>query len=500
MRPRFPDDVFAVRRLDAAPPNVLSRLVPTALQRRAFLIAGAGISMSYPTELPSGRELSRRLAAWADSNGLQNAMVGIDREDLGVVAEAVEDAASRAVLLRALQDLADWRRARFNLCHFTIAMLYAEGLLTMSFTANWDDKVRQAADQIDGLDLSCPCDTTSLETATSPRFVHLHGHIDHLDTLVATTRDLAGPQALAWTEPQFAGTLAQAEAVLVGFAAEPQYVVQTIERMRSATGRDPVAVVSTHSQADFCAGSPALAAAAGVDSGSDRYVRLDACEALTEVLRVFYRSRLDDIIEEAERRAQQIINGKWDLGGSSLSSLREVFLGGSIDALLHFLWQGAALADDPDGAAQPILGSRESDLASLIATILILGSCSDVLGLARLSSGISLQRGAGDVHAWPLMPFQPQRAASAYGAAVRNSNAFIRPKDAGVPLLLVCARTFGAVPRYGHPLLTGAPSGSTIAGGVRIPTDVLDLDDLEDRIVRFVGSFPPTLGDLVRVA
>jgi hypothetical protein len=501
MRPRFVDDVFAARRLDAAPPAELNRLVPTVLQHRAFLLTGAGISVSVPTGLPSGRELANRLAEWAEQNGLQNAVIGVNRDDLGLVAEAVEDASTRSILIRALLCLTGWRRAPFNLCHFAIAMLYAEGLLDVSFTANWDDKVHEAADWVEGLDLSCPCDIATLNVATTPRFVHMHGHVEHPDTLVATARDLGRPEALAWTEPQFAATLAQADAVLVGFAAEPEYVVETIRQMRIATGRDPIAVVSTQTRADFLAQSPTLAAATGIDNDPLSYVRLDACEALTEPLRVFYGSRLSHILSEAEQRAQQIIDGRWVLSPATVASAREAFLGHSVDELLQFLWQGAALEDDPDSAAQPNLRSREDDLTSLLTTLLILASCSDVSALDRLPNGIRLQRLIGDVHVWPLMPFEHVRAATAYSAAVKNSSMFVRPTDPGVPLLLVCARTFGAVPRHGHPLLAGAPRPGALAGAVRIPTDVLNLDDLEDRVVRLPAGtpHPPALGDLVRI-
>jgi hypothetical protein len=197
----------------------------------------------------------------------------------------------------------------------------------------------------------------------------MHGHVDHPDTLVATTRDLGRPGAIAWTEPQLAGTLAQAEAVLVGFAAEPEYVIRTIEQMRVATGRDPIAVISIQSRADFLAQSPELAVATGIDTDPDRYVQMDACEALAETLRVFYRSRFDQIATEAQQRAEQVIDGRWTLEDEVILRLREAFVGRSVDEFLDFLWQGAALADDPDQADQPSLGPLEADLASLLATL-----------------------------------------------------------------------------------------------------------------------------------
>jgi hypothetical protein len=98
-----------------------------------------------------------------------------DPSDLGEVAEMVEDRFGRPMLISQLVDAADWLGTHFNLVHLAIALMYAEGLLRVGFTANWDRLAQRAAWTIAGLDLSCPCDKPTLAVATPPLFVHMHG-------------------------------------------------------------------------------------------------------------------------------------------------------------------------------------------------------------------------------------------------------------------------------------------------------------------------------------
>ena len=138
---------------------------------------GAGLSAGEPTSLPGGAGVAADLGAWAAGVGIPMGGVA-DPQDLGEVAQAVEDATDEPTLSKQLLDLEPWSSRPFNLAHLSIALLYSEGLLTVSFTANWDPQVKRAAETIEGMQLSCPCNVPTLQVSSPPTFTHIHGCVE----------------------------------------------------------------------------------------------------------------------------------------------------------------------------------------------------------------------------------------------------------------------------------------------------------------------------------
>jgi hypothetical protein len=405
-----------------------------------------------------------------------------DPSDLGEVAEMVEDRFGRPMLISQLVDAADWLGTHFNLVHLAIALMYAEGLLRVGFTANWDRLAQRAAWTIAGLDLSCPCDKPTLAVATPPLFVHMHGDAEHPASLVATNRHLAAPGAIEWTEPQLAAAAIVHELVLIGFAAEPKYVLETIESALAATAGTLVAVLSLSSRADFVAASPELARVTGVDADPDLYVEGPATERLGEALRVCYAHLLRGLLDEGERQARELAP-PLAVTAHGVSLVRDALLGGTLADLLGLLWRAAQLpADSSAEQRQPTVATSGAPVAQALATVFLLSSCSDVTGLDARREGlrVSLHNGRfADL--WIVVPGRPIGTTGAVRQASLTSGRFAYPGDDATPLILVCARTLGLPSTTAPAFLAGSPASGTIASPLRIPADAITLEELDRR-------------------
>jgi hypothetical protein len=394
----------------------------------------------------------------------------------------VEDRFGSAMLTTQLVDAADWNGSHFNLVHLAIALLYAEGLLHVGFTANWDRMALRAAQTIAGLDLSCPCDKATLAVAKPPIFVHLHGTAEHPASLVATNKHLAAPEAIHWTQPQLAAAATIHELVLIGFAAEPAYVLETIERALATIAGIPVAVLSLSSYTDFVADSPELARVTGVDADRDLYVEGSATERLGDALRACYAQFLRDLLDEGERQAREMAP-PLGVTPEGIARTRNALLGGTLAELLGLLWRAAQLpADSTAEQRQPTFATSGEAIAEALATIFLLSSCNDVAGLDARREGlrVSLQSG-GFADLWLVVPGTAIGTTGAVRRASLNSGRFAYPGDDAVPLILVCARTLGLPSSTAPPFLVGSPAGGTVLSPLRIPADAITLEELDRR-------------------
>ena len=500
-RYNFTDASYESRPLSAPIAPELGRLAAKLSQGRVVPISGSGLSAGTPSGLPSGVALGVKLKQWAESMGLGAAMTALARpDDLGDVAEIVETALGRDVLLTEILGMVPWRRTRFNLAHLAIALMFAEGWITVGFTANWDLLVLSAADTVEASDLPCPCDVPTLQASRLPMHVHVHGRVDAPDTLVATTSDLSRPQALDWTEPQLRGALTMGEPMLVGFGVEPAYIIETLEEMLRVVGVSPAAVISLDPQADFVAKSPRLAAATQITANDGPYIAGGATEILGDVVRHRYAQKLGGVITEAERRAAQAVVPPAALTPAGVSLASEVLRGGSLGDLLGLLWRTAVLATNDLSARQPTLNATESELADSLAVLMILCSCADVTAIHVQGEAIQLSYAAGALDVWFVVPPERGQITGAVTASVLASSHFTRPGDELIPLLLICARTFGRPPPGGPvTLLSRGASPGRLTTQQREPIDVLTLDEVDERCRELSGAAPlPALGDIVR--
>jgi hypothetical protein len=188
----------------------------------------------------------------------------------------------------------------------------------------------------------------------------MHGDAEHPASLVATNRHLAAPGAIEWTEPQLAAAAIVHELVLIGFAAEPKYVLETIESALAATAGTLVAVLSLSSRADFVAASRELARVTGVDADPDLYVEGPATERLGDALRVCYAHLLRGLLDEGERQAREL-PPPLGVTAHGVSLVRDALLGGTLADLLGLLWRAGGGSGDQAGRRRfrpaPMTGS-----------------------------------------------------------------------------------------------------------------------------------------------
>ncbi|MEA2372559.1 MAG: hypothetical protein QOH12_2953 [Solirubrobacteraceae bacterium] len=494
----FVENSFAVAVLDHDVDPRLQRLVVRLRQHQVFFLTGAGLSAGSPTDLPTGPRVAEHLRDWAVGEGLGTRLAALAAPlDLGEVAEVLEDAVGRDAVVKYLLKAVPWTRQPFNLGHLVLALLFAEGWLETSFTANWDSCTRCAGESIAGLDLACPCDIPSLRVASSPRYVHLHGQAESPGTLVIKKKDLDEPSAMKWSQPQIAGAIATSEAVVVGFGTEPAYVLRTLEDMLRTMGTSPAAVIDLETENDFVAVSPRLASALGVGSPGSRYVEGRATESLGEVARGCYAAAAREVLVEAERRAKELAAKPLVLRPSVIEQVRSLLMDRPLADLLDWLWRAAQLADD-DVALQPTLRKTAADLEAVLAGLMLLGSCTDVTAVAAVHGGVRLTRHGGDVDVWAVVPEKRVSVTTAVRRAVGASARFTRPGGTGRPLVLFCAGTDGAVPGGGHAKLLGSSAAGALTKATRPAAAVTTLDEVHRRLCTLAArTTSPLLSDLL---
>jgi hypothetical protein len=481
----FEQTSFSDRTLEAEPATEVRHALASLRDRHAFFFTGAGSSVGDPTGLPSGRQLAEILAEWGRETGAAERLEALaDPGDLGEVCAVLVEAFDRETVVREIRKAVDWRESKVNLCHLALALLYAEGMLQISFTANWDPKVEDALDRV-------VCESrprvardrdTMGEVGGDPCLVHLHGHYEHPASLVMTEADLARPDAIQWTNPMLKSALTQNDPIFVGFAAEPEYVIRSLSEMRAAMQRAPAGVIAIEALADFCANSAALADALRLAEDPTRYIQGNALEIMGELLRCCYRKLLSDLLSDAEARARAGEATGAVLSEAGIERVRVALFGLTLERFLGFLWGSAAKVAASGASGQATLLCLRSALAEALAVVMVLASCNAVEELAVKGSGFRLKREDGSpVDLWPALPRDHLNPTDAVKRAYRHGDRFAGPADAAVPLVVVCAGTSGALPRDGKVSLTGSAKPANLAGGMREPRSVIDLSEVDAR-------------------
>lgn len=480
---------------ESVAPELVSLMLPLS-QGRIFFLAGAGISVSQPTGLPTGKQLAELLAQWLRDQNLGSVVDDLgDATDLGEVCEAIEEHTNRDTLNYQLFHSADWKHAHPNLCHFMLALLFGEGLIRRSFTFNWDDKVRQAADVVDAL-LSCAVDGPTLRSGSDPKFVHLHGHVEHPETLIATTGDLS--RSPLWAEPSLESEIHEQEIVLVGFAAEPAYLIEGLKRFKELVNKPPFAVLSRSTLDDFKSSSPQLSELCGFDdgSGASHFIQSDACEALTELVRAHYGAEARRLLNLAGDRAAELASTWGCPSVESLQTLETGVLGQCLFEFLAFAWRGQALGETEAFETRLVPMSRYADQwASILTTVLVLANCIDVASLDMIQDGFRLTLNSGDrVDLWPLLAREGRPLLSATSNAQKHAGLFSRPRDAAIPLVVVAEGGWG-MPRVGHASIVGTDSPGSVLNPGRGVVDAVSISILQTRLAQLDDA--PELGELV---
>lgn len=481
----FSQTSFRERSLREEPDPAVKHAVVPLHEERAFFFTGAGSSAGAPTKLPTGPQLAAELVAWAHESGAGAAVDALeDPSDLGQVCAALKSALDRDSVVRHIRRMVEWRKAKINLCHLAIALLYAEGLLRVSFTANWDPKLKDALDLVicQKRPQVARDKATMGEVGSDPCLVHLHGHYSDPSSLVMTDADLARPSAIKWTDPTLRAALAAQDPIFVGFAAEPAYVIHSLTEMRAAMQRAPAGVIALESLAEFSTRSATLAAALKLAEDGERYVEGDALEVMGELLRCCYRKLLDGVLSDAEARARAADGTARVIRDEGARRVKEALRGLSLERLLALLWATSAKAAEAGSAPQATLLCLRSALAETLAVLMVLTSCRDARALSVTDGGFRLEREDGSsVNLWPAIPSQHLSPSATVARAYRHGDRFARPADSEVPLVIVCAGTSGALPAAGKVTLVGGANAAKVGTGQREPAGVVDLREIDAR-------------------
>lgn len=479
----FHEPAFCETPLSEDPDPAVKHAVVPLHERRAFFFTGAGSSAGGPTDLPTGPQLAARLVEWARESGAGEAVRSLgDPTDLGQVCAALEEALAREDVVRHIRHIVDWRHSEFNLCHLTIALLYAEEMLRMSFTANWDPKLEDALDRI-----ACKSrpqiardKATMAEVGSGAYLVHLHGYYADPESLVMTNEDLDDPEALSWTNPLLRAALVSQDPIFVGFAAEPEYVIRTLSEMRAEMQRPAASVIALEALADFCTQSAALAEALRLGEDAERYVQGDARQVLGELLRCCYRKLLGELLADAEARARAGSGTGRTFTEQGAQIVREALGGLTVEGLLSLLWATTAKTTPGGGAPQATVLSLAAGLAEMLAVLMVLASCQDTAALSVSHGGFRLTREDGSrVDIWAAIPEDHLSPSDALTRVHRHGDRFAGPADSEVPLVLVCAGTSGALPKSEKVKLTGNDDSANVRVGQRVPAGVINFSAID---------------------
>lgn len=315
-----------------------------------------------------------------------------------------------------------------------------------------------------------------------PYLVHLHGHYEHPDSLVMTDRDLAEPTAIKWTDPTLRNALAGQDPIFVGFSAEPEYVIASLTQMRAVMKRPPAAVIALESLADFRSGSAALAQALQLEQDEDRYISGDAQEVMGELLRCCYRKLVDEVLDDAESRAQAGRGSRSVLSVSGTTRVREALTSLTLESFLGLLWGTNAKVTETGTARQATLNRLKDALSETLAVVMVLSSCNDVASLIVTDGGFRFGRVDGStVDVWTAIPQEHLCPTDAVARVLRHGGRFSGPADSDVPLVVICAGTSGSLPSAGKASLTGSGAAGNVRRAQREPARAVDLSFVDAR-------------------
>ncbi|PRZ34819.1 SIR2-like protein [Antricoccus suffuscus] len=204
------------------PPYAVALANRADLASKLVIYAGAGISLSQPTNLPTGAELAARIHM--QLKGVFPVIVPIESRDLVAVADAVATLPGGEEALRQTSaKSADFKTARPGYAHKVLAHLMLEGAIDV-ITTNWDNCIeRGAGEEL----LPVVTNDHDLADVTPPWVLKVHGCASRPDSLLVTSRSLDNPPT--WVREQTHARLGRAVVVFIGIGDVAGYVKRRIE-------------------------------------------------------------------------------------------------------------------------------------------------------------------------------------------------------------------------------------------------------------------------------
>lgn len=187
-----------------------------------MIYAGAGISLSQPTSLPTGAGLAAAIHIRLKSAFA--VLATIDPRDLVAVADAVAALPGGEEALRQTSaHSANFQTAKPGYAHKVLAHLMLEGAVDV-LTTNWDNCIeRGAGDEL----LPTVTNDRALAYVTPPWVLKVHGCASEPDSLLVTSGHLNNPPM--WVKEQTHARLGSAVVVFIGIRDIAGYVKQRIE-------------------------------------------------------------------------------------------------------------------------------------------------------------------------------------------------------------------------------------------------------------------------------
>jgi hypothetical protein len=238
---------------------------------RVAIYAGAGISVSQPTGLPTGASLAQVIHATLRT--AFPSLDGVDPADLTAVADAVASLAGGGEALReTAARSAEFRTATPSYGHRMIANLLLEGVIDV-LTTNWDDCIERGGmpERIQAV-----TDERSLARVTPPSVLKVHGCASEPSSLLVTTDELQNPPR--WAREQTHARLGSAVVVFVGIGDVAGYVKQRIAEAIDDVGNignirvvSP-SIVERWEDSQWAAVAPNVAGADRIAATSDEFM------------------------------------------------------------------------------------------------------------------------------------------------------------------------------------------------------------------------------------
>lgn len=229
----------------SVPPYAVALAARAVSASKLVIYAGAGISVSPPTSLPSGAGLAKALHA--QLKDVFDVLNGVDDWDLLGVADAIGQLPGGDEALRQTSArTANFKSATPGYAHRVLAQLMLEGAIDV-LTTNWDSCIERSCGEEQ---LPTVTNEHDLAEVTPPWVLKVHGCASRPGTLLITTEHLAHPPT--WVKEQTHARLGSAVVVFVGIGDVAPYVRQRIIEAISEVGSvENIRVVSPSIASDW---------------------------------------------------------------------------------------------------------------------------------------------------------------------------------------------------------------------------------------------------------
>ena len=204
---------------------------------KLVIYTGAGISLSTPTNLPTGATLATAIHSQLKS--AFTALEEVEPRDLVAVADAVAAVPGGQEALRQTSARsANFKTAKPGYGHRVLAHLMLEGAIDV-LTTNWDNCIERGAGEER---LPTVTNDNDLANVDPPWVLKLHGCASQPDSLLVTSGHLANPPT--WVREQTHARLGSAVVVFVGIGDVAGYVKNRIEEAVREVGVENIRVVA----------------------------------------------------------------------------------------------------------------------------------------------------------------------------------------------------------------------------------------------------------------